>query len=116
MAATLGLRGSGDFSTDERPKNWREKILQLFPNGEAPLTALMSKTRNQPTTDAEFNWWEKRLPIQRMKVNGAHAAGATAITVDSGAKDSVSGTLLLNETSGEILLVTTSPTTDLSIP
>ena len=45
MAATLGLRGSGAFSSDERPQNWREKILQLFPNGEAPLTALVSMLR-----------------------------------------------------------------------
>src|SRR3990167_5715789 len=116
MAATLGLRGTGAFSSDERPQNWREKILQLFPNGEAPLTALVSKLRSQPTTDYTFNWWEKRLPTQRMQVNGAHTAAALAINVDSGAKDAVNGTLVLNETSGEILLVTTDPTADTQLP
>src|SRR3990172_2695045 len=115
MAAILGLRGTGDFTSDERPKNWREMLLKLFPNGEAPLTALLSMLKSQPTDSPEFNWWEKGLPTQRMKVNGAQTAGDTAIEVDSGAKDAVAGSLLLNETSGEILRVTTDPTTDVGL-
>ncbi len=43
MTAVAGLRGSGDFATDERPKDFREYILWRNPNGNAPLTALLSK-------------------------------------------------------------------------
>lgn len=57
--ATLGLRGNGDFSSDERPKNWRQWLLFLFPNGDAPLTAILSKLKSEGTDDPEFNWWEK---------------------------------------------------------
>src|SRR5439155_12161618 len=81
MAAVLGLRGSGAFTTDERPKNWREMILYLFPNGEAPLTALLSMLKSQPTDDPSFNWWEKRLPGQRLQVNGNQASSVTNIVV-----------------------------------
>ena len=49
MAAILGLRGSGDFTADERPKNWREMILYLNPNGEAPLTAFASLLKSEGT-------------------------------------------------------------------
>lgn len=56
MAAILGLRGSGDFTADERPKNWREMILHLFPNGSAPLTAVMSMAKSEGTDDPEYNW------------------------------------------------------------
>ena len=38
--AVAGLRGTGDWATDERPKNFREMILWRNPNGMAPLTAL----------------------------------------------------------------------------
>ena len=38
--AKLGMRGTGDWGTDVRPKNFREMILLLFPNGAAPLTAV----------------------------------------------------------------------------
>jgi len=72
--------------------------------------------RSQPTTDYAFNWWEKRSPVQRLQVNGAHTAAVTAINVDSGAKDAVSGTLLLNETTGEIIYLTADPTVDTALP
>src|SRR3990167_11012240 len=115
MAAVLGLRGTGTFTADERPKNWREMILYLFPNGEAPLTALLSMLKSEGTDDAEYNWWEKRLPTQRLIVNGSHAAAVTTFTVDSGAKDCVAGTILLDETAGELLRVTSDPSSDTSL-
>lgn len=36
--ALFGMIGSGSFSADERPENWRQKVLQLDPNNSAPLT------------------------------------------------------------------------------
>ena len=115
MAAVLGMRGSGNFSTDERPKNWREAIMLLFPNGEAPLTAILSMLKSEITNDPEYNWWEKRLPTQRFQVNGAHGAGVTTIAVTSGAKDCVTGTILLNERLNEIVKVVADPSDDVEI-
>jgi len=40
----LGLRGTGSWTSDERPKNYRELILLLFPNSPLSLTALMSNS------------------------------------------------------------------------
>jgi hypothetical protein len=115
MAAFLGLRGSGDFTTDERPTNWREMILYLNPNGEAPLTGLLSLLASEGTDDPQFNWWEKELPTQRMALGAVGNPGDTTLTLASGAKDTVAGTILLHEVSGELLRVTTTPTTDTSI-
>ena len=44
--AFAGLRGTGDWGTDERPKNFRELILWRDPNGTTPLTAIMSRLKN----------------------------------------------------------------------
>lgn len=112
MPAILGLRGSGSFTTDERPKNWRELILLLFPNGEAPLTALLSQMKSEGTDDPEFNWWDKRLPTQRMLVSGAQTNVDTAIEVVAGAKDTLKGTILINERTLELIRVTTDPAND----
>lgn len=112
MAAILGLRGSGNFTSDERPKNWREMLLYLFPNGQAPLTAFLGLLKSEGTDDPEFNWWEKRLPNQRQKVNGALGAADTTWTVDSGAKDCVFGTIILVESTGELVRVSSDPTSD----
>ena len=43
MSGVAGLRGSGDWGTDERPKNFREGILRFNPRGTAPIFALTSK-------------------------------------------------------------------------
>jgi hypothetical protein len=55
MAGFLGMRGTGDWATDQRPKNWREVILHEYPNGSAPLTAVMSKLGSEKVDDPEFN-------------------------------------------------------------
>ena len=54
MAALQGLRGTGEFSTDFRPKNYRELFTLLEPNGNAPLNALLSMTSSESTDDPEF--------------------------------------------------------------
>ena len=62
--AFLGMRGTGDWQTDDRPKNYRQGILYLYPNGSAPLTGLLSKMPEESLDDPEFNWWTKTLPVQ----------------------------------------------------
>ena len=57
MSAILGMKGTGDWATDQRPKSWRQQIIYLYPNGSAPLTAMMSKMKSLKVTDPEFNWW-----------------------------------------------------------
>lgn len=82
--AFLGMRGTGSFGTDERPKSFREMILWEEPNGQSPLTALMSKMGSEKLSDPEFNWWQERQQAVRIQVNGAIADGViTALVVDA---------------------------------
>lgn len=83
MAAVAGLRGTGDWATDERPKNFREFILFRNPNGTTPITALMARIAKETTDDPEFNWWDEPDDITRLLVNGALGAGDTTVVVDS---------------------------------
>ena len=96
MASILGLRGTGDWGTDERPKNFRETILWNMPNGMAPLLALMGRLSDESVDDPEFSWWEEILNLQKAQVNqgGGHAAGDVVINVLSGAFQFVVGDLL----------------------
>jgi len=122
------MRGSGTFSADERPQNWRQGILLLFPNGDTPLTGILSKLSEEATDDPLFNWFEKSLGTRRGIIIGAAtatgskpadnadiaAADATAevsITVkpDGGAEDDLTwlkpGHLLFNQVTEEVYLV-----------
>ena len=60
----LGMRGTGDWAANQRPENWREAILYFFPNGQAPLTAMLSKMKTEVTNDPTFHWWTQGLPLQ----------------------------------------------------
>lgn len=51
----LGMRGTGDWVTDQRPMNWRQQILKLYPNGSAPLTAILSMMGSQKVDDPQSN-------------------------------------------------------------
>lgn len=109
--ALAGIRGTGDWADGERPKNFREAILWLQPNGTAPLTALLSRMASERVNDPEFNWWEERLDGVRLQVNGdINTTTNTVFIVSSGAYNLVAGDVLLVETSdattAEIVRVT----------
>ncbi|ATB52648.1 putative major capsid protein [Vibrio phage vB_VspS_VS-ABTNL-3] len=117
MATIAGLRGTGDWGADERPKNFRETILFLEPNGMSPLQALLSKMGSESTDDPEFNWWEEKLTHIRLQVGTEAAAGVTTLVIKAGttALDAVAGDLLMVESAGgmwanEIVMVTDNPT------
>jgi hypothetical protein len=118
----LGLRGSGSWGSDERPKSYREGILYRHQNA-APLTALLNRMKQEECTDPEFKIFTKNLPLQRIKVNGTQSDTAQLfITVDTaagayaGAFGVRKGHILKNQTTGEKFYVSADPSSDTSIP
>lgn len=101
--AVAGLRGTGDWGTDERPKNFREMILWRNPNGSAPLTALLSKMSSEKTDDPEFAWWEEELKPIRLQVNGVMNTTTTTSIVVQAESATLSGAL--NLVAGDVLQI-----------
>jgi len=98
--AFAGLRGTGDWATDERPKNFREYILWRNPNGNAPLTALLSRMKTESVNDPEFAWWEEELNPVRLRVTTACTTTQTTVAIDNtggDCKELVAGDVLLVE-------------------
>jgi hypothetical protein len=83
MSGIAGLRGTGNWGTDERPKNFRENILFFSPDGNAPIFGLTSKAGKKTVNDPEYSWWAESQNLKRLLVNGALASGDTVVTVDS---------------------------------
>ena len=119
--AILGLRDTSGFTTaGERPQNWRETLLLLYPNSaeaaKAPLTALTSLMKEKSTDDPHFHWFTKTLDDRRLKLNVALAAGtpgaSASLAVDDTFKPAIvvyENSVLYVEATGEILLVTADP-------
>ncbi len=68
----LGMRGTGDWVADQRPKSWREAILYLYPNGMAPLTAILSMMKSEKVNDPEFYWWTQTQSSVQGAVSGVY--------------------------------------------
>ena len=81
MAAFAGIRGTGNWGTDERPKHFREMILWANPNGSAPLTALLARMKKQSVDDPEFSWWEEKLEAVRVETALTTTLTSTANTI-----------------------------------
>ena len=85
MSGIAGLRGTGDWGTDERPKDFRESILFFSPNGDAPIFGLTSKAGKRSVSDPEYAWWAESNNIIRLQVNqaGGYLSTDTTLVVDS---------------------------------
>lgn len=125
--AIQGLRTTANFVTNQRPQNWREGILLLYPNGETPLTAITSLMKKRTVDDPQFNWWDKILSNRRLAlVSSSTALTSSNTTVTLATTDPVSGIatngqmlkvgdLLLVEQTGEIMRISADPGSNTSI-
>lgn len=114
MAAIQGLRGTGQFTTDFRPTNYRELFTLLEPNGTAPLQALLAMAGSEATDDPKFNHFRDELPARALTVNGAIASTSTgSIVVDASDAENfvVAGTILYNVATGEVMRATANANT-----
>lgn len=93
MAAVAGLRGTGDWGTDERPKDFREMILYMNPNGTSPITALTARAGKMTVRDSEFSWWNEPNTIVRVRVNKSGDYGTTETTIEVDSSDPAAGSL-----------------------
>ena len=84
-AVTILMRGTGDWVADQMPDNWRQMILRMFPNGSAPLTAIMSMMGSESTDAPIFHWWDKSLPTQRATVVHVHTDILSTLYTTGGA-------------------------------
>ena len=107
MTAISGLRGTGEFTTDFRPTNYRELFTLLEPNGSAPLQALLSMTSSESVDDPKYNHFRDEVPDRVLKINngGGYNNSATSLTVDSDGdiKFVTAGTTLVNLNTGEVM-------------
>jgi len=110
-----------DNTAGQRPENYRELFLRLYPTTEmnAPLAALTAKMKSKELSDDPvFHWFEKEIPVFYLYINNAagYAAGITSLLVDDSAGGAVSafrlraGHQIRVERTGEVMWVVSDPT------
>lgn len=93
--AFAGIRGSGNWGTNERPQNFREMILWMEPNGSSPITALMAKTSKASVNDPQYHWWEETNDIVRVTTTTTgYDSSITTLAIGSGGLKLVAGDVM----------------------
>lgn len=69
--AFLGMRSDADWVANQMPEHWREAVLYLYPNGDAPLTAMLSRMPEEKVTAPIFHWWTYSLPTQSITLENS---------------------------------------------
>lgn len=105
--AVQGVFASNRQIVGNRMGDFASSILNIFPQGTAPLLALSSGMRSEMAQDTVVNWFEETKIVQRAKVSAVANTTATSITVDDGTSF-VDGVILWNEDTNEYMLVTAS--------
>ena len=120
--AILGLRGTGQFTTDFRPTNYRELYTLLEPNGDSPLQSLLAMTTSESTDDPKFNHFRDELPDRVLTTGAATSSGSNTLKLVNHADVPfiTAGTMLHCTTTGENMLVTATAaaggqTTDVTV-
>lgn len=75
----LGLPSVAKFrNKDLVNQSIRRRIIHSFPNGSAPLTAILAWCKNQPITDTQHQWFEKIHMPPRIVCRGTNPATSDA--------------------------------------
>lgn len=109
---TIGLLSSASTVQNLNGLSFAQAITRLMPNGTAPLFGLTSLLKEETASNIEHGYFSKSMIFPSLQVNNGagYLAGDTTFTVDA-YSDVVPGDLVLNERTGEIIMIATTPST-----
>lgn len=103
--AVKGVFASDQGITGSRKGDFASGILQIYPNGSAPMFALTAGMESKPATDVVVTWFEENHISGRTDVNGLVTDGdGTGFILDD-ASSYVPGVIVLVEETGEYLFI-----------
>lgn len=79
------MRGTGDWVANQRPESWRQQIMYLYPNGMAPLTAILSMMGSKKVDDPRFHWWtQEQTAVAGAVANNISTVGDMSVPYAGG--------------------------------
>ena len=105
----VGLLSSASAPQNLNALSFAQAITRLMPNGTAPLFGLTSLLKDETASNIEHGYFSKTMIFPSVTSTAAALAADTSITV-AAYTDIVPGDLILNERTGEVILVTATPT------
>ena len=105
----VGLLSSASAPQNLNALSFAQAITRLMPNGSAPLFGLTSLLKDETASNIEHGYFSKTMIFPSVTSTAGDLVGATTLTVNA-YTDIVPGDLIMNERTGEVLLVVATPT------
>ena len=105
----VGLLSSASAPQNLNALSFAQAITRLMPNGTAPLFGLTSLLKDETASNIEHGYFSKTMIFPSVTSTAGDLVGAATLTVNA-YTDIVPGDLILNERTGEVILVTATPT------
>jgi len=115
MDPIYGFRDTTTLLPEERPGQFREKILKIRPNGTSPFLALTAALKTEATDDPEFKWFASKVEDRRLQLAASISASDTVWTVVGGAAAYPPRTIFRVENTNERVEVVAAPNNDTQI-
>jgi len=106
----VGLLSSASAPQNLNALSFAQAITRLMPNGTAPLFGLTSLLKDETASNIEHGYFSKTMIFPSVTSTSGDLVGASTLTVNA-YTDIVPGDLILNERTGEVILVVATPTT-----
>lgn len=108
--AIKGVFASDSNISGTRKGDFASAIMQLYPTGTAPFFAMSSGMQSADATDPVITWFEEAHLTGRhvFTADAAGTAAANLLSIDD-SSDYVAGTVVLVETTGEYLYISSTP-------
>lgn len=84
LTTWAGMGGSGRWIAGEIPESFSETVLWLWPNGDAPFTAMMSKMPKEDIYNYDHSWITKTFPRRFATITGLYTDSAMSTAYTSG--------------------------------
>ena len=105
----VGLLSSASAPQNLNALSFAQAITRLMPNGTAPLFGLTSLLKDETASNIEHGYFSKTMIFPSVTSTSGDLVGASTLTVNA-YTDIVPGDLILNERTGEVILVVATPT------
>lgn len=113
--AVAGIFASDANIPGSRRGDFAAGILQTMPTGSAPLLALTSGMASADARDTVVTWFEENHIGGREAVTSVNGDGDAAVIDVADASHYVTGTILINQNTGEYLLINTITANQLNL-
>lgn len=104
--AIIDTATTGNSPTDLNKKSYAGQFMRLFPNGPAPIWAILANMKTKTASQFEHGYYTKSMVFPEAQINNGagYASGETAVVVDSTA-NLIAGMTMLNYRTNEIVLI-----------